>query len=335
MNRRTWVLMVGLLLLWAYPGVTSLPAQADDRPPLSPALKPYVNVGGVSGMLTSIGSGSLTKLMTLWAEGFRRHYPGAQIQVESAGVNASTIALLDGTAHITPMSRMMEESELAQFQAKLGYRPTAYAVAVDALVLYVHKDNPIQGLTMEQIEEVFAKAPRYHVASITKWGELDLTDHWAGAPINLYGLPHTTATHEFLRTHILHEGEFKPSVNEEANSQSVVQKVSADPYGLGYGGSESVAPGVRMLPLAESEFSPYVEPTSQNIVNRRYPLRRYLYLYVNQTPRKILKGSKPLPPLIREFLRYVFSQEGQAEVTKSGYAPVEDWIVERALAKIK
>ncbi len=335
MVERVWVLAGACLLLCASAGVMSSSAQAEDRPTLSPALKPYVKVDGVSGTLTSVGSGSLNKLMALWAEGFRRYYPGAQIQVENKGASASTIALLDGTAHITPMSRMMEESELAQFQAKLGYRPTAYAVAVDALVFYIHKDNPIQGLTMEQVEEIFSKAPRYRITPITKWDELDLVDHWTGVSINLYGLPHITATHEFLRTHILHDGEFKPGVNEEASSQSVVQKVAADPYGLGYGGSESLAPGVRMVPLADSEFSPYVEPTVQNIMNRRYPLRRYLYIYVNQTPRKILKGSKPLPPVIREFLRYAFSQEGQAEVTKSGYSPVEDWIVERALAKIK
>nr|MBI3612871.1 PstS family phosphate ABC transporter substrate-binding protein [Nitrospirota bacterium] len=338
MGIRVWVLAGAFLLFCASAGLTGLigsQARAEDRPLQSPALKPYVKVDGVSGTLTSVGSGSLNKLMTLWAEGFRRYYPGAQIQVENKGASASTIALLDGTAHITPMSRMMEESELAQFQAKLGYRPTAYAVAVDALVLYVHKENPIQGLTMEQVEEVFAKSPRYRIAPITKWDELDLVDRWAGAPINLYGLPHTTATHEFLRTHIMHDGEFKPGINEEPSSQSVVQKVSADPYALGYGGSESVAPGVRVVPLAESEFSPYVEPTAQNIANRRYPLRRYLYIYINQTPRKILKGAKPLPPVMREFLRYAFSQEGQAEVTKSGYSPVEDWIVEKALAKIK
>jgi len=335
MLNRVLVLAGAFLLFWVSAGVMSSPARAEDRQTLSPALKPYVKVDGVSGTLTSVGSGSLNKLMALWAEGFRRYYPGAQIQVENKGASASTIALLDGTAHITPMSRIMEESELARFQTKLGYRPTAYAVAVDALVFYVHKENPIQGLTMEQVEEVFAKAPRYRATPITKWDELDLVDHWAGALINLYGLPSTTATHEFLRTKILHDGEFKPNVKEEANSVSVVQKVSADPYGLGYGGSESVAPGVRLVPLAESEFSPYVEPTAQNIVNRRYPLRRYLYIYVNQTPRKILKGAKPLPPVMREFLRYVFSQEGQAEVTKNGYSPVEDWIVEKALAKIK
>ena len=335
MNGRTWILRVGLLLIWAGHGMTGLPAHAEDLPPLSPALKPYVKVDGVSGTLTSVGSGSLNKLMSLWAEGFRRHYPGAQIQVENKGVNPSTVSLLDGTAQIMPMSRMMEDSELAQFQAKLGYRPTAYAVAVDALVFYVNKDNPIQGLTFEQVEELFAKSPRYRTASITKWGELDLTDHWAGAPINLYGLPHTTGTYDYLKTHVLGNGEFKSGIIEETSSLSVVQKVSADQYGLGYGGSESLAPGVRMVPLAESEFSPYVEPTDQNIMTRRYPLRRYLYIYVNQTPRKILKGSKPLQPVVREFLRYAFSQEGQAEVRKSGYAPVEDWIVERALEKIK
>lgn len=322
MVKRVWVLAGVFLLFNASAGVVNVPAQAEDRLPLSPALKPYVKVEGVSGALTSVGSGSLNKLMALWVEGFRRHYPGTQIQVETKGVNASTVALLDGTAHIMPLSRMMEDSELAQFQAKLGYRPTAYAVAVDALVFYVHKDNPIQGLTMEQVEEIFAMSPRYRLAPVTKWGELDLNEQWTEAPINLYGLPHATGTHEFFRTHILREGEFKSNVSEEANSLSVVQKVSADRYGFGYGGSESVAPGVRMVPLAESEFSPYVEPTDQNIMGRRYPLRRYLYLYVNQAPRKILKGSKPLSPLVREFLRYAMSQEGQAEVRKSGYAPV-------------
>ncbi len=335
MGKRVWVLAGAFLLLGASAGVMSSPAQAEDRPPLSPVLKPYNKVDGVSGTLTSVGSGSLNKLMALWAEGFRRYYPGAQIQVDNKGVNASTIALIDGASHITPMSRMMEESELAQFQTKLGYRPTAYAVAVDALVFYIHKDNPIQGLTMEQVEEIFSKSSRYRLAPITKWGGLDLTEQWTDASINLYGLPHTTGTYEFLRTHVLRNAEFKTDINEEPDSRSVVQKVSADPYGLGYGGSEAATTGVRMVPLAEFEFSPYVEPTDQNIMDRRYPLRRYLYVYVNQAPRKILKGSQPLPPVVREFLRYVFSREGQAEVRKSGYAPVEDWIVEQALTKIK
>jgi len=165
MVNRVWVLAGAFLLLCVSAGVMSSPAQAEDLPPLSPALKPYVKVEGVSGTLTSVGSGSLNKLMALWAEGFRRHYPGAQIQVENRGVAPSTVALLDGTAHIMPMSRMMEDSELAQFQAKLGYRPTAYAVAVDALVFYVNKENPIQGLTLEQVRNFFESSSvscRFH-----------------------------------------------------------------------------------------------------------------------------------------------------------------------------
>lgn len=277
----------------------------------------------------------MNHLMILWAEGFGRQYPNVKVLMEAKGNNAALAALLEGTAQLAPVSRMMDESEIAQFEKKYGYRPTPYAFAIDALAIYVNKDNPIEGLTLDQVDAVFSKTPRYSYQNFTKWGQLDLLGDWTNVPINLYGRNSSTASHQFFKEHALHKDEFKTGLKEQPDSQSVVQRVAEDLYGIGYSGIAFAMPGVRMLPLANDEFSPFVEPSFENVKNRRYPLRRYLYLYVNQAPRKILPGDKPLAPLVREFLRYVHSQEGQADVVKSGFVPVEDWIVTHALGKIK
>jgi len=333
MERRTGflvaILTCAMAMSWQGPG------QASERASLSPASSPYSKAGDISGTLTCVGSDTLNHLITAWAEGFGRHYPSVKVQVEDKGSNAAVASLLDGTAQLAPMSRMMDEREIATFQAKYGYRPTPYAVAVDALVVYVHKDNPIEGLTMDQVDSVFSKTPRYSYKNVTSWGQLDLPGDWVNAPINLYGRNSSSGTHDFFKEHALRKDDFKAGVKEQADSQSVVQRIVEDRFGIGYSGIAYATSGVRMLPLANDEFSPYVEPSFENVKNRRYPLRRYLYLYVNQAPRKILPGDKPLSPLIREFLRYVHSQDGQADVAKSGYVPVEDWIVTHALGKIK
>jgi phosphate transport system substrate-binding protein len=308
--------------------------QATERA-LSPALSPYSKVDGISGTLACIGTDTLSQVMTLWAEGFARQYQNAKILVEGKGNLAAIAALLDGTAQLAPLSRMLDESEIAKFEAKYGYRPTPYAIAVDALVVYVNKDNPIEGLTLDQVDSVFSKTPRYSYRNFTKWGQLDLSGDWAEAPITLYGRSAASATYQFFKEHALHKDDFKTGLKEQPDSQSVVQRVAEDRFGIGFSGIAFATPGVRMLPLANDEFSPFVDPSFENVKNRRYPLRRYLYLYVNQAPRKILPGNKPLSPLVREFLRYVHSQEGQADVVKGGYFPVEDWIVTHALGKIK
>jgi phosphate transport system substrate-binding protein len=273
--------------------------------------------------------------MTLWSEGFRRTYPEVAIKHESKSSSAAVPALVEGTAEIGLMSRKMEESEIAQFEAKFGYRPTPYAVAVEALAVYVHKDNPIEGLNMEQVEAIFAKSPRYGYKPIAMWGQLYLDGEWSHAPIRLYGRRSASGTYEFFKEEALKNGDFRDGVKEQPDAAAVVQRVGEDRYGLGYGGLAYVTPGVRALALADSEASPFVVPAMSEVKSRRYPLRRYLYLYVNQKPRKLLGGYKPLPPLVREFLRYVYSQEGQAAVPKDGYFPVEDWMAHHALAIIK
>ncbi len=324
-----------IVLAWSMAMLWEGPGQANEQRSLSPALIPYNKVSGITGTVTCVGSDTLEHLMALWAEGFTRQYPNVKVVMEAGGNNAALAALLEGTTQLAPVSRMMDESEIARFEAKYGYRPTPYAFAIDALAVYVNKDNPVDGLTLDQVDAVFSKTPRYSYQNFTRWGQLDLPGDWAEAPINLYGRASSSATHQFFKDHALHKDEFKTGLKEQPDSQAVVQRVAEDRFGIGYSGIAFAIQGARMLPLANDEFSPFVEPSFENVKNRRYPLRRYLYLYVNQAPRKILPGDKPLALLVREFLRYVHSQEGQADVVKSGFVPVEDWIVTHALGKIK
>jgi phosphate transport system substrate-binding protein len=304
-------------------------AMADDRMMVDPGLKPYAKASGVSGTINSIGSDTLNNLMTLWAEGFRRQYPNVKIQVEGKGSSTAPPALIEGTAQLGPMSRKMKESEIDKFEKKFGYKPTAFPVAIDALAVFVNKDNPLKGLTMEQVDAMFSKSRRFgYKEDITKWGQLGLAGDWARAPISLYGRNSASGTYGFFKEHALKNGDFKDQVKEQPGSASVVQGITEDRYAVGYSGIGYATSGVRGLPLAEKGEAPYVEPTIENTKSGSYPLWRYLYIYINQAP------GKSLPPIIEEFLKYVYSREGQSDVLKDGYFPVDSMMAQKALAGI-
>ncbi len=321
--------IIALLILWF--GLVMPPlVSPEERSELDPALKPYRKVSGVSGTLNSIGSDTLNNLMTLWAEGFRRQYPNVKIQVEGKGSSTAPPALIEGTAQLGPMSRTMKESEIDKFEAKFGYKPVGFPVAIDALALYVNKDNPLKQLTMEQVDAIFSKSRRLGAKeAITKWGQLGLEGAWGSSPISLYGRNSASGTYGFFKEHALKNGDFKDEVKEQPGSASVVQGITEDRYGLGYSGIGYSTSGVHMLALAETAKGPFVEPTQQEAKKGTYPLRRHLYIYINQAP------GKPLSPLVKEFLTYVYSRDGQADVLKDGYFPVDGTLVEAELEKIK
>jgi len=303
---------------------------ADDRPKIDPALKPYVKVSGISGTLNSIGSDTLNNLMTLWAEGFRRQYPNVKIQVEGKGSSTAPPALIEGTAQLGPMSRKMKASETDKFETKFGYKPTPYPVAIDALAIYVNKDNPLKGMTLEQVDAAFSKSRRQgHAENITRWGQFGLTGDWAGAPISLYGRNSASGTYGFFKDHALKNGDFKDEVKEQPGSASVVQGVTEDRYAMGYSGIGYSTSGVRAVALAEKSGGTFVDATIENAKNGSYPLWRYLYVYVNQAP------DKPLPPIIKEFFKYVYSREGQSDVLKDGYFPVDHVTAQKALTGLQ
>jgi len=303
---------------------------AEEPVRVDPALPKYEKTGGVSGTLNSIGSDTMNNLMTLWAEGFRKFYPNVKIQVEGKGSSTAPPALIAQTAQIGPMSRPMKDSERDQFEARFGYKPTEISVAVDALAVYVHKDNPISALSLPQVDAIFSKTRRLgYPKDIKTWGDLGLQGPWANRRISLYGRNSASGTYGFFKEHVLANGDFKDEVKEQPGSASVVQGVSADPAGIGYSGIGYRTSGVKAIALANKEGEPGVEPTPENVYAGSYPLARPLLVYVNKAP------GQPLPPLVREFLAFILSREGQEIVVKDGYLPLPADVVLRERAKLQ
>jgi phosphate transport system substrate-binding protein len=306
------------------------PAFADEAIKLDPNLKAYAKVSGVSGNLNSIGSDTLNNLMTLWAEGFRKQYPNVKIQIEGKGSSTAPPALIEGTAQLGPMSRSMKESEIDKFEAKFGYKPTAFPVAIDALAVYVNKDNAIIGLTMAQVDAIFSKSRRLgHKENIQIWGQVGVDGPMASDAISIYGRNSASGTYGFFKEHALKNGDFKDEVKEQPGSASVVQGVTEDRAGIGYSGIGYITSGVRAVPLAEKEGMPFHKATQRNAENGSYPIWRHLYLYVNKAP------NKPLDPLVKEFLKFVYSREGQQVVVKDGFFPLSATAVEKDLKKLE
>jgi phosphate transport system substrate-binding protein len=287
------------------------PVQVD------PAIAAYAKVSGVSGNLNSIGSDTLNNLMTLWAEGFKKVYPNVQIQIEGKGSSTAPPALISGTAQLGPMSREMKPSEIDGFEKKFGYPPVKVKVAVDALAIFVNKDNPLAKLTLQQADAIFSKTRACGSAKdITTWGELGLTGSWASKPNSLYGRNSASGTYGFFKEHALCNGDYKDTVKEQPGSASVVQGIAEDQYGIGYSGIGYKTSGVKALAIAKKDGDAFVDTEPEQVYSGKYPLARFLYIYINKAP------NKPLDPLIQQFLSYVLSREGQEVVVKDGYLPL-------------
>lgn len=292
---------------------TALAATAEESH-LDPALPQYKAVSGVSGNLNSIGSDTLNNLMTLWAEGFKKAYPNVNIQIEGKGSSTAPPALIEGTAQIGPMSRPMKAEEIDAFEKKFGYKPTEVKVAIDALAVFAHKDNPLKGVTMKQVDSMFSSTRKMGGEDLTDWGQLGL-DAWKGRAISLFGRNSASGTYGFFQEHALAKGDFKPTVKEQPGSSAVVQGVGADLYAIGYSGIGYKTSGVRALPIAGDDGK-FHEADYDNCLSGDYPLARFLMVYVNKKP------GQPLDALTLEFLKFVVSKEGQAIVEKDGYFPM-------------
>lgn len=315
-----------LALLGALAAFTS----ASDDVLVDPNLKPYQTASGVSGNMNSIGSDTLNNLMTLWSESFRRFYPNVNIQIEGKGSSTAPPALIEGTAQLGPMSRAMKNTEIDKFEKKYGYKPVAIRTSVDALAVFVHKDNPIQSLTMAQVDAIFSKSRRGGFAKDVKtWGDLGLTGEWAGRPISIYGRNSASGTYGFFKDHVLKNGDFKDEVKEQPGSASVVQGITVDRYGIGYSGVGYTTSGVRAVPLAEKEAGQPFSATAENAYSGKYPLARFLFVYINRAP------GKPLDPLTREFVKFVCSREGQEVVVKDGYFPIPAKVAAEEIVKVE
>ncbi|SFR53746.1 PstS family phosphate ABC transporter substrate-binding protein [Thiomicrospira sp. ALE5] len=296
---------------------------------VDPTLPSYERTSGISGSLSSIGSDTLNNLMTLWSEEFNRMYPNVNVQIQGAGSSTAPTALTEGAAQFGPMSRAMRSGEIAAFEARYGYAPTEIGVAIDTLAVFVHKDNPIEGLTLSQVDSLFSSTRACGAREdATTWGDVGLTGEWANRPVQLYGRNSVSGTYGYFRNVALCRGDFKNSVNEQPGSASVVQGVSASVNGIGYSGVGYLTSSVRSVPLAREAGEQFFEANAENAATGDFPLARLLYVYVNNPP------SQPMEPAVREFMRMVLSKEGQTIVNNDGYVPLPRAAAERELRKL-
>lgn len=296
---------------------------------VDPALPSYEKASGVSGNFTSVGSDTLNNLMTLWAETYKRYYPNVNIQIQGAGSSTAPPALIEGAANFGPMSRLMNAKEIEAFEKKFGYKPTPVPAAIDALAVYVNKDNPIKGLSIPQVDAIFSATRKCGApADITTWGQVGMTGEWASRTIALYGRNSVSGTYGYFKERALCKGDFKRNVAEQPGSASVVQSVTGQIGAIGYSGIGYKTSGVRALPLAAKDGQPFVEADAVHAIDGTYPLSRVLYFYVNKRP------NQPLAPLEREFVKLVLSKQGQEAVIKDGFVPLPAPLAAKALADL-
>lgn len=304
-------------------GGISASAQALDTP-----LQPYKKIPGVSGNLLSVGSDTLAGMTTLWVEEFKALYPNINAQVQASGSSTAPPALTEQTAQFGPMSRPMRLREVEAFERTHGYKPTALRVAIDAIGIFVHQDNPVQGLNFPQLDAIFSATLRCGAEDfVSTWAQLGIDAEWAKRNFQLFGRNSVSGTYGYFKKHALCGGDFKSQVNEQPGSASVVQSVASTLSGIGYSGVGYRVAGVRLLPIAK-QGNEFVYPSRENILTGDYPLSRYLYVYVNKHP------NKPLSPIEAEFIKFIFSAQGQALVEKDGYVSITRDFAREELVKV-
>jgi len=292
----------------------AIPAFAVE---VDPALPPYKASPIGDATIKSVGSDTLGDLMRVWVDGFTKLNPNVKIDVVSKGSGTAPAALLDGTAQLGPMSRPMHSEEYEPFERKFGYHPTSLPIAVDALAVYVNKDNPIQCLTIEQLDQIFSKTHLFSGGKNVKtWGDVGLTGDWASQPIALFGRNSASGTHDTFVDAVLAHGEFKDELKEQPGSAEVVKMVAADKFAIGYSGIGYLMDGVRAVPLAATAGGKCQDTSPEATYSGAYPLARYLYIYLNKAPAK----SVDTPTM--EFLKYIVSRDGQIGTVKGGFYPI-------------
>ena len=301
---------------------SSLAAATEDLPE-------YEKVSGLSGNLSSVGSDTLANMMTFWGEEFKRMYPSVNIQIQAAGSSTAPPALTEGTSSFGPMSRAMKSKEIEAFEKRHGYKPTPVRVAIDALAVFVHKDNPVEGLSIAEVDAIFSSTRKCGAnQQVNRWGDLDLGGDWANRDLQLYGRNSVSGTYGFFKEVALCDGDFRANVNEQPGSASVVQSVSTSLNAIGYSGIGYVTSGVKAVPIAKGDGDDFIEASREAALAGKYPLARFLYVYVNKHP------NKPLGKAEAEFMKMILSKQGQDIVNKDGYIGLPKQVVEAELKKL-
>jgi len=295
----------------------------------------------LTGTIVSVGSDTMKPLMEKWSELFHKQHSGVVFSIEARGSGTAAAALAEGRSQVAPMSRPMEATEVAAFGERHGYAPTGIRVALDAVAVYVHRDNPIQGLTLQQLDGIYSVGQRCGGKRIERWDEL-LKD-WKKDPIAIVGRDKLSGTHDFFRAQAMCKGDFASHYESMSDSSHVVWKVAQASNAIGFAGVGYLTNNTRMVPLAnqgDGPFVPIIEENPEasdlapeqrrfaNVTSGKYPLSRLLYIYVNKPP------NKRVAPLIEGFLKFVLSNDGRDAVAKSGFIPLSEATAEEQAKRL-
>ena len=314
----------GLLLV-----LLQMAAVAGAQIAVDPKLPEYKAKSGVAGKIDTVGSDTMNNVAQLWTEEFKKFYPSVSAAIDAKGSSNAIPALVNGSATFGPMSRDAKKSEIQAFNAKFGYDPVLVPTSIDMVAVYVHRNNPIEGLSFAEVDAIFSSTRKGGERAQAKtWGQLGATGELKEKKFDCYGRNAASGTYGFFKEKVLKDGDFGDWVTENAGSSAVVQSVGANPAGIGYSGIGYRTPNVKPLKLAMEKGGEMVAAEPANAYDGSYPLARALYLAVNYDPRK------PLDPLRAEFLRYIFSKQGQTQVAKDGYLPLDAEAAAEALAMV-
>ena len=315
---RSWFACLALLPALTQPAAA---AEAD--------LREYQAVSGISGTLSATGSDTVANLTTFWAEEFKRIYPNVNIQIQATGSSAAPTALTEITANIGLMSRNMRRAEIQSFTARYGYPPTPVPVALDALAILVHRDNPLPRIELAEIDAIFSSTLRCGAGRhIGNWRQMGLPEPWDGRGILAFGRNSVSGTYGFFKETALCRGDFHVEVNEQPGSGSLVQAIGSTLNGIGYASIAFSTSSVRIVPVSWHHAGEERITTPAQAVDGEYPFTRYLLFYVNRP------AGGSLPPLEREFIRMVLSREGQEIVSRSGYIPLPAALASESLGAL-
>ena len=322
-----------ILILAACAGGTHLLAD----PAVS--LPDYAPQQVVSGTITSWGHVFMKPVMERWERGFKAYHPSIQFSDNLVSSAAATGALFTRTADLGLVGREIRPMEVAGYARVMKAKPYPIQVMTGsyanpdksvALGIFVHKDNPLAQLSYRQLDAIFgAERLRGETTTIRTWDQLGLQGEWRGHKINLYqGLldaaPAFYFSSEVLKGSLLWNENTRvfddvdlPGGKTLTAAQQVVNALGKDRYGMALAGVGTEGPDVKLIAIARSDSGPWIAPTRGTVLDRTYPLARSVWIYINRKP------GEPIDPKVREFLRYILSKQGQAEVAGEGdYQPL-------------
>jgi phosphate transport system substrate-binding protein len=292
-----------------------------------------------------VGADIMDEITLGWIKLYRKAYPKLSVTMEAKASGTGGPALTEGRSHMAPIGRELMPAEEKAFEDKFGYKPLAIRVATGSVgslgktatsVIFVDKDNPIKGLTLSELDAIYSKSRKRGHADITTWGQLGLTGEWANRPIHLYGLKPVNGIEQFVKNVVLLGGEYKDNIQYTKGKgfthafSVAAEDMATNKGGLTYALLSNVTPNIKVVPLAEKEGQPFLHPTVENVYTHKYPLSRYVYIYINKKP------GQPLEPKIKEFLKAVLSRAGQDVVAKEGvFIPLTPEVVKEELQKLE